>query len=132
MDVGPLQRWAASGAMALTGSADDALGPPTGLVEGIHRLGGRFDALDALALLGERAALMGLWRRGRTSCGGSCRLLRCADGFHDLVEIGRMQMARDEGERFQRVEQWRQHGHDVVHHGFAHRLVPEFNEAAAP
>ncbi len=81
MDVGPLQRWAASGAMALTGSADDALGPPTGLVEGVHRLGGSFDGLDALALLGERAALMGLWRRGRTSCGGSCRLLPCAGGF---------------------------------------------------
>ncbi|MGD0748112.1 MAG: CoA transferase [Acidimicrobiales bacterium] len=81
MDVSPVQRWAASGAMALTGTVDDALGPPAGLVEGIDRLGARFDQLDALALLGERAALMGLWRRGATSCGGSCRLLPCADGF---------------------------------------------------
>ncbi len=81
MDESPVERWAASGAMALTGTLDDALGPPDGLVEGIDRLGARFDLLDALALLGERAALMGLWRRGATSCGGSCRLLRCADGF---------------------------------------------------
>ena len=78
---GTVQRWAASGAMALTGTVDAALGPPAGLVEGIDRLGARFDQLDALALLGERAALMGLWRRGATSCGGSCRLLPCADGF---------------------------------------------------
>ena len=74
-------RWAASGVMALTGSPDDPLGPPAGLVEGVERLGGRFGGLDALAVLGERAALMGLWRRGSTSCGGSCRLLPCADGF---------------------------------------------------
>ncbi len=81
MDVGPLHRWAASGAMALTGTVDDALGPPAGLVEGVDNLGRRFEPLDALPLLGERAALMGLWRRGSTSCGGSCRLLPCADGF---------------------------------------------------
>jgi hypothetical protein len=81
MEVSPAQRWAASGAMALTGTADNALGPPAGLVEGLERLAGRFDGLDALALLGERAALMGLWRRGATSCGGSCRLLPCADAF---------------------------------------------------
>ncbi len=67
--------------MSLTGSPEQALGPPAGLVEGVERLGGRFVGLDALALLGERAALMGLWRRGSTSCGGSCRLLPCADGF---------------------------------------------------
>jgi CoA-transferase family III len=67
--------------MALTGWPDRALGPPEGLVEGIDRLAKSFPGLDALALLGERAALMGLWRRGDTSCGGSCRLLRAADGF---------------------------------------------------
>ena len=50
-------------------------------MEGIDRLAKPFPGLDALALLGERAASMGLWRRGDTSCGGSCRLLRCADGF---------------------------------------------------
>src|SRR5580658_2748836 len=76
-----VERWANSGAMALTGWPDEPLGPPEGLVEGIDRLAVPFPELDALALLGERAALMGLWRRGDTSCGGSCRLLRCADGF---------------------------------------------------
>jgi hypothetical protein len=67
--------------MVLTGWPDEPLGPPEGLVEGIDRLARPFPELDALALLGERAASMGLWRRGATSCGGSCRLLRCADGF---------------------------------------------------
>jgi hypothetical protein len=76
-----VERWANSGAMALTGWPDEPLGPPEGLVEGIDRLAETFPGLDELALLGERAALMGLWRRGDTSCGGSSRLLRCADGF---------------------------------------------------
>ena len=76
-----MERWAQSGAMALTGFPDQPLGPPDGLVEGIDRLARSFPGVDALALLGERAALMGLWRRGATSCGGSCRLLRIADGF---------------------------------------------------
>jgi hypothetical protein len=74
-------RWAHSGAMALTGLPDHPMGPPEGLVEGIDRVARSFPGLDALALLGERAALMGLWRRGATSCGGSCRLLPCGDGF---------------------------------------------------
>jgi len=78
VDDSPLHRWAASGAMALTGLPDLPLGPPGGLVEGIDRLADPFPGLDALALLGERAALMGLWRRGTTSCGGSCRLLPAA------------------------------------------------------
>ncbi len=76
-----VERWANSGAMALTGLSDEPLGPPEGLVEGVEQLGRYFPGLDALALLGERAALMGLWRRGATSCGGSCRLLPCAGGF---------------------------------------------------
>jgi hypothetical protein len=81
MEVGPLERWAASGAMALTGTPDEPLGPPVPLVDGVERLGARFAGLDAPALLGERAALMGLWRRGSTSCGGSCRLFPCPGGF---------------------------------------------------
>ncbi len=76
-----VERWAASGAMALTGLPEEPLGPPAGLVEGVERLGARFAGLDALALLGERAAHMGLWRRGPVSCGGSCHLLPCADGW---------------------------------------------------
>jgi hypothetical protein len=67
--------------MALTGLPDEPLGPPEGLVEGIDRLALSFPGVDALALLGERAALMGLWRRGVVSCGGSCGLLPSADGF---------------------------------------------------
>ena len=59
------ERWAASGAMALTGLADATLGPPDGLVDGVEQLARALPRdSDALALLGERAALMGLWRRG--------------------------------------------------------------------
>ncbi len=65
--------------MALTGSPDEPLGPPQRLVDEVQELARPFPGLDALALLGERAALMGLWRRGSTSCGGSCRLLPCGE-----------------------------------------------------
>jgi hypothetical protein len=75
-----MQRWADSGAMALTGLPDQPLGPPVGLVDQLDALGRRF-GLDGVALLGERAALMGLWRRGTTSCGGSCRLLPTRSGW---------------------------------------------------
>jgi CoA-transferase family III len=81
MDDPGVERWAGSGAMALTGWADRPLGPPASLVEGVDALARPFPGLDALALLGERAALMGLWRRGSTSCGGSCRLLPSTEGF---------------------------------------------------
>jgi CoA-transferase family III len=81
VDDPEVHRWATSGAMALTGWPDEPLGPPHGLVEAVDLLARSFPAVDGLALLGERAALMGLWRRGSTSCGGSCRLLPCADGF---------------------------------------------------
>ena len=73
------ERWAASGAMALTGTPDEPLGPPAGLVDGVDRLA---------------APLRRVWTRwrswvsaprswgsgagGATSCGGSCRLLPCA------------------------------------------------------
>jgi hypothetical protein len=73
-----LQRWAASGLMALTGPVAQPLGPPSGLLEKLDQLAETFPGLDALALLGERAALMGLWRRGSTSCGGSCHLVPSA------------------------------------------------------
>jgi hypothetical protein len=81
MDDPRLQRWARSGAMALTGLPDMPLGPPEALVEGVEQLAGPLSGLDTLALLGERAALMGLWRRGPVSCGGSCRLLPSAKGW---------------------------------------------------
>ena len=89
-----MTRWAASGAMALTGRADAPCGPPERLVDGVDRLGRAVggssgSGLDALALLGERAALMGLWRRGAISCGGSCRLLPTAAGGHVAVSLPR-------------------------------------------
>jgi CoA-transferase family III len=87
-----LAEWAASGAMAITGRADGPpLGPPDRLVPGLRHLAdiiadrsavlGREVRLDPLAMLGERAAIGGLWRRGTTSCGGTTRLVRSADGW---------------------------------------------------
>jgi hypothetical protein len=84
--------WARSGAMALTGRAGGpAFGPPAGFVERVHRLEetllaelartGVAVAVDALAMLGERAALTGLRRQGDRSCGGATRLLRAGDGW---------------------------------------------------
>jgi crotonobetainyl-CoA:carnitine CoA-transferase CaiB-like acyl-CoA transferase len=87
--------WAASGAMWLTGPPDGPpLGPPAGLVPKLRSIGGlaveRAAALggrlgprlgDPLALLGQRAALAGLSRRGTVSCGGATRLLAAADGW---------------------------------------------------
>ena len=62
---------------------------------------------------------------------GLQRLVRLACGFHDRIEIRRVQVACDEAERFERLQQWRQHGHDVVHHGLAHGTSPlAFNAAA--
>ena len=76
-----VERWAASGPMALTGSVARPLGPPAGLMERLDAIAESFPGLDAPALLGERAALMGLWRRGSTSCGGSCRLMPSTAGW---------------------------------------------------
>jgi hypothetical protein len=83
--------WARSGAMALTGPADGpprlAPGPLASCARGaalaLAALSGNGDwrELDAPALLGERAAIFGLERRGTISPGGSCRLLRAADGW---------------------------------------------------
>jgi hypothetical protein len=89
-------RWAASGAMALTGRRDG----PALLVP--HTVSARIDAwaaavrrssaalgarlaVDGLALLGERAALSGRRRDGQCSVGGSTRLLRAADGWLALA-----------------------------------------------
>ncbi len=86
------QRWAGSGAMWLTGRADGpALGCPAGVIEVLDSASlqltehskrfGLQISIDGLALLGERAALMGLSRRGSTSCGGATRILKTADGY---------------------------------------------------
>jgi hypothetical protein len=84
--------WADCGGMALTGRPESPnLGPPSRLVAGLELVGeilrertirlGRCVQVDACALLGERAALEGLSRRGDVSCGGQARMLRSADGW---------------------------------------------------
>ena len=75
--------------MELTGWPEGpALGGPAALVDLVERAAGVLDrrsegraAVDGLALLGERAALGNLTRRGRVSCGGSTRLVRTADSW---------------------------------------------------
>ena len=76
--------------MALTGSADGpamfASGHPATVAKAAALA---FElitevAIDGPALLGERAALVGLNRRGRISAGGGTRLLRAADGWWAL------------------------------------------------
>ena len=84
--------WAASGAAGLSGRPD---GPPLDVPLAMVRVAvaaaeriaavssrcGRRVDLDAPALLGERAALTGLTRRGDVSCGGATQLLPAADGW---------------------------------------------------
>jgi len=78
--------------MALTGRADGAaLAVPAGVVTVLEAVGAQIAAisarqgdaveLDALALLGERAAISGFTRQGDRSCGGGTRLVRAADGW---------------------------------------------------
>ncbi|MFK7898801.1 MAG: CoA transferase [Myxococcota bacterium] len=86
----PAEEWARSGAMYLSGTAD---GPPEfaagalataarGAEVALRALspGNVFAHLDAPALLGERAAIAGLSRRGDVSCGGAARLLTAQNG----------------------------------------------------
>ncbi len=80
--TGATARWAASGAMALTGDADGAplaIGAPVALL--LHAARAELGLDDAPALLGERAAIFGFSRRGRVSCGGGARLLRASDAW---------------------------------------------------
>jgi hypothetical protein len=90
--VQPAAQWAESGAMGLTGwpDAPPQLAPAgvttaaRGAALALQSLGGGARAiasLDGPGLLGERAAHFGWTRRGGVSPGGSCRLLRCADGW---------------------------------------------------
>ncbi len=90
-DPDPALAWAASGAMALTGWSEALPRVPCGALascaDGVGRalaaLGAR-GPVDPAGLIAERAALLGLARRGRTSPGGACRLLRAADGWAAL------------------------------------------------
>ncbi len=78
--------------MSLTGWPDaPGLGPPDGLVDRLASVGdrlaettaavGRPLRLDPLAVLTERAALVGLSRGGTVSCGRGTRLLAARDGW---------------------------------------------------
>jgi hypothetical protein len=58
------------------------------LADAAGRLGAHLDA-SPLALLGERAAIAGLHRRGATSVGGATRLLEAADGAWLAVSLAR-------------------------------------------
>src|SRR5205085_3105186 len=80
-----------SGSMTLTGVPDGApaLAPghlaaaARGATAAFTALAGAAcaDPLDGAALLGERAAVLGLTRGGTTSAGGHCRLVRARDGW---------------------------------------------------
>jgi hypothetical protein len=88
----PVLRWAASGAMSLTGWRGEAPQWPTGDVigrlDGAARLLGVVArglgtdlALDIGALLTQRAAARGAAPSGAVSVGGRCRLVRASDGW---------------------------------------------------
>ncbi|WP_024803581.1 CoA transferase [Nocardia sp. BMG51109] len=92
----PLRAWAASGAMALTGRP---YGPPRAapgraaarVSAALSRFGelsssrtGLRPSLPGVEVLGERAAVAGLTRRGPRSCGGAFRTLRTRDGWLGL------------------------------------------------
>ena len=90
-DPHPDGAWARSGAMWLSGDPGrPPLLAPTpiashadGALRALRALAGGSAALatiDGAALLGERAALLGLTRRGASAPGGHCRLVACADG----------------------------------------------------
>ncbi len=78
------RRWASCGATWLTGDPDGPpltpLSPAAVVADGLARPFG----LDA-GVLTERAAMLGLHRGGRVSCGGSTRLLRSSDGWVALA-----------------------------------------------
>jgi predicted amidohydrolase YtcJ len=54
--------------------------PAASLARSSEAFGRRVD-VDPMALLTERAQLLGLSRQGSTSCGGSTRLIRCRSGW---------------------------------------------------
>jgi len=85
----PALAWARCGLMALTGAAD---GEPIlcplplaacadGVIAALEAIAARPLPLRGAGLLAERAAAAGHRRAGATAPGGSCRLLRTADGW---------------------------------------------------
>ncbi len=91
--------WTSSGMASLCGRpAGPALGTPVALVEASRALAikiarrserlGDAVVVDPLALMAERAGLVGLSKRGTSSCGGGTRLMRAVDGWVALT-LGR-------------------------------------------
>jgi hypothetical protein len=87
-DVDTAALWAESGARWLTdpdlGTPDRLVARTAGIVDFLDRRGAGLAGLtgaSGLGLLSERAAMMGLPRSDRRSCGGASRLLRCADAW---------------------------------------------------
>src|SRR5688500_15789528 len=87
-----MDAWTRAGAAALCGRGDGPpLCAPARLVPELERVAsaigslsgrlGRPVMLDAIAVLTERAAILGLRRHGATSCGGASRLVRATDGW---------------------------------------------------
>ncbi len=83
------QAWASSGACVLTGRPEGPpLGAPAALIDLVERAAAVVQrhsesdqVVDGLALLGERAALSDLSRRGAISCGGVTRLVPTRSGW---------------------------------------------------
>jgi CoA-transferase family III len=79
--------WASSGAMSLTGWPHGApLMPPGDIAGRLGRLTGAIEQscgvrIDWADLISGRAAMLGFRRQGRTSAGGSCRLVRTSNGW---------------------------------------------------
>lgn len=79
--------WAESGVVVLTGHPDaDPVLPPGDAATRMRTITDELAAttqvrVDGAQMLAERAALRGTRRAGRTSVGGSCRLLPTADGW---------------------------------------------------
>ena len=98
-DEHPALAWARCGLMALTGARDGApqmLAAPIaacadGVLQALAALGARLPPAFAsgAAMLGERAALLGLQRHGAISAGGSCRLLSTGDDGMLAVNLPR-------------------------------------------
>lgn len=89
----PALSWRRSGLMAVTGQPDGpglvcpaafTLAADTGLAALGALAPGAALPLNGALLLGERARLMGLKRRGHVSANGSCHLLDAADGVFAL------------------------------------------------
>ncbi|WP_068637429.1 CoA transferase [Thauera butanivorans] len=90
-DAHPAIAWARSGLMWLTGAAEQPgcmLPAPlsacaNGVLQALGALGAQLPPAwrSGEDVLAQRAALLGLRRRGRISAGGSCRLLAAADGM---------------------------------------------------